>query len=516
VSAQPASTILVVDDSPTKRYVISSWLRRAGYQIIEAATGAEALERVRVPPVDLVVLDVRLPDADGFEVCEKIKGDPLTSIVPVIHVSAHAVNVADLAQGLNRGADAYLPEPIDPDELVATVQAVLRYYRARRRAERLAARLAELVETTTRINGATSLPGLLASAAVGAVRIFEAPVVVGAEPPEGPPIAAEAMPGSESVTIRAAAPDRFVVDPLDGRLGTDLWRERQADWSAGMDIWRVVARTQDGRAPVQIAVAAGSFQDDDAPLLRQLGQAVALAVEAMRSYDEERRIALTLQRSFLPRELPDIDGFDVAVRYSPASDHAEVGGDFYEAMGFEGRLIAAIGDVAGHSLHAATVMAELRHALRAFIAEGHGPGDVIERLNNLVLRFLPDEIATMCLLRADPKTGLVELSNAGHPSPLLVRRGAVLPIEGRVSLLGVPVPHGEQTVFTLEREDTLVFVTDGLIERRGHSFDDGLTALCAAVATVEPDLEAFCDRLLSDLEGLSREDDVALLVIRRR
>jgi serine phosphatase RsbU (regulator of sigma subunit) len=79
----------------------------------------------------------------------------------------------------------------------------------------------------------------------------------------------------------------------------------------------------------------------------------------------------------------------------------------------------------------------------------------------------------------------------------------------------VPVPHIGETVFTLEPGDTLVFVTDGLIERRGHTFDEGLNALCVAVATVEPDLEAFCDRLLNDLEGLSRDDDVALLVIRR-
>jgi CheY-like chemotaxis protein len=514
MTGEAPSTILVVDDSPTKRYVISSWLRRAGYLIAEAATGAEALQMVRVPPVDLVVLDVRLPDADGFEVCEQIKSDPLTSSLPVIHVSAHAVNVSDLAQGLNRGADAYLAEPIDPDELVATVQAVLRYYRARRRAERMAARLATLVETTTEINGAASLAALLSSAAAGAARIFEASAAVGAAPPDGPPIAAEAGSGM-SVTMRAADAERFAVDPLDGQLGTQLWREGPTPWSAGEDIWRVVARTKEGRAPVHLAVAADKFQDDDAPLLRQLGLAVALAVEAMRSYDEERRTALTLQRSFLPRQLPRIEGFDVAVRYSPASEHAEVGGDFYEAIAFEGALIAAIGDVAGHSLHAATVMAELRHALRAFIAEGHGPGAIIERLNNLVLRFLPDEIATMCLLRLDPATGRVELANAGHPSPLLVRDGTVSPIEGRVALLGVPVPHNGETVFTLEPGDTLVFVTDGLIERRGHTFDEGLNALCAAVATVEPDLEAFCDRLLNDLEGLSRDDDVALLVIRR-
>jgi len=507
--------LLVVDDSPTKRYVISSWLRRAGYQIAEAASGAEALRMVREPDIDLVVLDVRLPDADGFEVCEQIKSDPLTSVVPVIHVSAHAVNVADVTQGLNRGADAYLAEPIDPEELVATVQAVLRYYRARRRAERMADRLGKLVETTTRINAATSLPTLLEAAAAGAARIFDTAAAVGAAPPDLPPIAAEASSADTHPTMRVADLERFEVDPLGGAVGVELWREGPAPWSGDADIQRVVARTKDGRAPVHLAVRADTFQDDDAPLLRQLGQALALAVEGMRSYDEERRIALTLQRSLLPSQLPVVAGTSLAVRYLPASEQAEVGGDFYEALEFNGQLVAAIGDVAGHSLHAATVMAELRHALRAFIAEGHGPGSILERLNNLLMLFLPDEIATVCLLRLDPATGRVELANAGHPPPLLIRAGTVRPIEDRVALLGVPVPHLGETAFTLESGDTLVFVTDGLIERRGHSFDEGMAELCTAVATVEPELDVFCDRLLSELDGRSRDDDVALLVLRR-
>ncbi len=508
-------TILVVDDSPTKRYVISSWLRRAGYDITEAASGAEALRMVREPDIDLVVLDVRLPDADGFEVCEQIKSDPLTSVLPVIHVSAHAVNVSDVTQGLNRGADAYLAEPIDPDELVATVQAVLRYYRARRRAERMAGRLAKLVEATTQINTATSLPKLLEAAAAGAARIFDTAAAVGAAPPDLPAIAAESSGPDARAALRVADAERFEVDPLGGAIGVELWREEPAPWSGGSDIQRVVARTKAGRAPVHVAVCAENFQDDDGSLLRQLGQAVALAVEGMRSYDEERRIALTLQRSLLPSQLPAVAGASLAVRYLPASEQAEVGGDFYEALEFDGHLVAAIGDVAGHSLHAATVMAELRHALRAFIAEGHGPGSILERLNNLVMLFLPDEIATMCLLRFDPATGRIELANAGHPSPLLVRAGAVRPIEERVALLGVPVPHLGETTFTLESGDTLVFVTDGLIERRGHSFDEGMAELCTAVATVEPDLDVFCDRLLHELDGRSRDDDVALLVLRR-
>ncbi len=96
----------------------------------------------------------------GFEVAEQIKARPALAAIPVIHVSAHAVDVADRAQGLTRGADAYLAEPIEPDELVATAHAVLRYYRARRQAETLAAGLTRLAETTVAVNSARTLSEL--------------------------------------------------------------------------------------------------------------------------------------------------------------------------------------------------------------------------------------------------------------------------------------------------------------------------------------------------------------------
>ena len=91
---------------------------------------------------------------------------------------------------------------------------------------------------------------------------------------------------------------------------------------------------------------------------------------------------MTLQRSLLPRRLPEVAGLDLAVRYVPASAQTEVGGDFYELMMLDGHLLVAIGDVAGHSLHAATVMAELRHAVRAYAVEGHPPGAILERAND--------------------------------------------------------------------------------------------------------------------------------------
>ncbi|WP_432824383.1 SpoIIE family protein phosphatase [Dactylosporangium sp. CA-092794] len=509
--------ILVVDDSPSKRYVITSWLRRAGHRVIEAATGAEALELLRggAGGAELVVLDVRLPDIDGFEVAERIKEDPRTAAVPVIHISASAVHAVDRTQGLTRGADAYLAEPIDPDELLATVGAVLRYSRARQRAERLAGRLTRLVETTAAINAAARLPELLALGAVGAASVFESAAAVAASSPETGALAVQVAGPEGAPRVRAALREQYERDPLSGRAGTVLFRQEDGPWWGG-PVWRVVARAKAGREPLHIAVPAAGFGDDDADVLRQLGQAMALAVEALRSYDEERRTALTLQRSMLPASLPSVPGYEIAVRYRPASEHASVGGDFYEVVAVEGHLVAAIGDVAGHSLRAATIMAEVRHALRAYLAEDHAPGLTLERLNRMMLRFLPEEIATMCLLRLELGSGQVRLANAGHPPPLRVAGGRAALVEGRVALLGVPTPHDAETVFTLGPGELLVLVTDGLIERRGHTFNEGLDRLCAAlVGGGTGDLEEFCDALLDDLGDGTQDDDVALLVIRR-
>nr|BFE58613.1 hypothetical protein GCM10020063_031390 [Dactylosporangium thailandense] len=521
MNPEQAADILVVDDSPSKRYVITSWLRREGHRVTEAATGEEALALLHGggAAVELVVLDVRLPDIDGFEVAERIKDDSRTAAVPVIHISATAVHAVDRTQGLMRGADAYLAEPIDPDELLATVGALLRYSRARHRAERLAGRLTRLVETTAAINAATSLPELLRLAAVGASRVFGGAAAVAAASPETGALAVQVDAAGAVPVVRGAYREHFEADPLEGAAGAALFGQDGGPWWDG-PVFRVVARAKAGREPLHIAVPAGGFTDDDHDVLRQLGQAIALAVEALRSYDEERRTALTLQQSMLPASLPPVPGYDIAVRYRPASDHAYVGGDFYEIVAVEGHVVAAIGDVAGHSLRAATIMAEVRHALRAYLAEDHAPGLTLERLNRMMLRFLPEEIVTMCLLRIELASGEIRLANAGHPPPLRVAAGRATPVEGRVALLGVPTVHDAETVFTLDPGESLVMVTDGLIERRGSTFNEGLERLQLALAAGlgadggDGDLEAVCDALLLGL-GDESDDDQAMLVIRR-
>lgn len=118
-------TVLVVDDNPTARYSTARILRAAGFATVETAGGAEALE-LAAQGVAAVVLDVHLPDLHGFEVCRLLRSQPATATLPVIHVSAVHVKAEEQALGLRSGADAYLLSPVEPQVLVATLEALIR------------------------------------------------------------------------------------------------------------------------------------------------------------------------------------------------------------------------------------------------------------------------------------------------------------------------------------------------------------------------------------------------------
>src|SRR4051812_12829583 len=103
--------ILNLDDNAAARYIRSRELKRAGFEVIEANTGEEALRIVRDQRPDIALLDVQLPDISGLEVCRRMKEDPLTSEIPVVQISATHVTEGDKAAGLEHGADIYLTEP---------------------------------------------------------------------------------------------------------------------------------------------------------------------------------------------------------------------------------------------------------------------------------------------------------------------------------------------------------------------------------------------------------------------
>ena len=122
------ATILCADDTEAQRYVVMHVLRHAGFRVFEASSGRETLQMAERGP-DLIVLDVNLPDISGIEVCRRIKSNPAIARTPILQVSATFVSTQSRVAGLEGGADAYLVQPIEPDELIATVRALLRVRR---------------------------------------------------------------------------------------------------------------------------------------------------------------------------------------------------------------------------------------------------------------------------------------------------------------------------------------------------------------------------------------------------
>jgi hypothetical protein len=384
---------------------------------------------------------------------------------------------------------------------------------------------------TLEVNAADTFDGIARAAAAGAARIFAAQAVVVVEMPDGQMRRTSASPANPEPTQRGASREatgeviRRVLGP-DGDSGDSAvsavsavsredWLSLVPDSTLRCDVCVAVATPKPRRPPVTIAVDRdGAGGEEELQVLRQLTQVVALAVEVLRSHAQEHLVAMALQRSLLPTALPRIDGLAMSFRYIPASGQAEVGGDFYEALRWHGKVLAAIGDVQGHSLHAATVMGELRHALRAFAAEGHAPRDITGLLNEILLRYHPGIIATLCLAVLDPASGELEIVNCGHV-PLLLVDGANAAYLGEGGLLlGVPMhePHIETT--SVPPGGTVLLITDGLVEERKVFVDVNLDKLRVAAQEVSAaDVEAFSDHLMSVFGP--REDDVAMIALRR-
>lgn len=144
MSEHPRITILHIDDTEANRYVVSRMLRNSGYNVLEAATGQEGLQLLAQQKPDLIILDVKLPDIDGFDICQQVRTDPKTATIPILFLSANYVKSTDKAYGLETGADAYLIQPVEGVELIATVGALWRM----RQAEQSALQLARRWQTT--------------------------------------------------------------------------------------------------------------------------------------------------------------------------------------------------------------------------------------------------------------------------------------------------------------------------------------------------------------------------------
>jgi serine phosphatase RsbU (regulator of sigma subunit)/anti-sigma regulatory factor (Ser/Thr protein kinase) len=260
-----------------------------------------------------------------------------------------------------------------------------------------------------------------------------------------------------------------------------------------------------------------TFTSADASLLQVAADRAALAIERARLYEREHRIATQLQRALLPDGLPSVPGLRLAARYLPGGAGTEVGGDWYDALALPGgRLVLVMGDVAGRGVSAAATMGQLRSALRAYALDDVGPGEVLARLNRFQLLMGIDSMATAVLLELDPGRGTARYANAGHPPPVLIGSDGepVYLDDVRSAPLGaLEDATFDESEIELGPGATVVLYTDGLVERRGQSLDEGFSRLRDALRTGEPDPEALCETILGGTLGAATSDDDVTFVV---
>ena len=267
-----------------------------------------------------------------------------------------------------------------------------------------------------------------------------------------------------------------------------------------------------------------SAQQQDA--LAALARYTAQAVQRATLISQRRTAAEVLQRSLLTR-LPEPDHLEIRARYVPAATEEHVGGDWYDALVLpDGATTVIIGDVTGHDMVAAAHMGQLRGLLRAYAFDREeAPAQIVARLDRALSGLGVDGLATLVLARIeqsaeDKAAGLRRLrwSNAGHPPPVLLHAdGSTEVLDSEPELLIGLLPAATRTnhLRALPPDSTLLLYTDGLIEHRGRSINDGIADLRQTLSTYSGQtLQELLDHLVTELVGNSPEDDCAILAVR--
>ncbi|MGY4274484.1 GAF domain-containing protein [Streptomyces sp. WAC04189] len=381
------------------------------------------------------------------------------------------------------------------------------------------------------------------------VDLFDA-VLAGGQPGSATPLSRVALSGvSEEAPLYPVGRQlRFVASSPQGRslnTGRPVLEPRLGDapgWRA-QDLERSAQVLEYGvHSLITVPLRAGTlvlgvvsfwrsvkpepFDEDELALAEELVARAAVSIDNARRYTREHSMAVTLQRSLLPRRMPEQNALDIAYRYLPAQ--AGVGGDWFDVLPLSGARVAlVVGDVVGHGLHAAATMGRLRTAVLNFTSLDLPPDELLGLLDELVGRIDQDETAddsapvtgATCLYAIyDPVSGVCVLARAGHPPPALIRPDGTVefpevPAGPPLGLGGLPF---ETTELRLTEGSRLVLYTDGLVETREHDIDVGLEHLRQALETAGDSPEETCraalDARLPDRPG----DDIALLVARTR
>ncbi|MCI2239165.1 SpoIIE family protein phosphatase [Kineococcus sp. TRM81007] len=282
-----------------------------------------------------------------------------------------------------------------------------------------------------------------------------------------------------------------------------------------------------GLVTILRGAGSGDFSSQDLLTASEVADRAGLALDNARLYGQQQRIAEGLQHSLLTAPVQP-DHLQIVVRYRPAAQAAQVGGDWYDAfMQRDGATVLVIGDVMGHDIDAAAGMSQVRSLLRGIAYfSGGAPAAVLSGLDAAMEGLTVGMTATAVVARLEQSVDERERdvtrlrwSNAGHPAPMLLTPdGTVTALTGlrHDLLLGIDphLPRLDEEV-ALDRGSTVLLYTDGLVERRGQDYDEGLLRLRAAIAElVGEDLDGLCDGVLERLLPERAEDDVALVAVR--
>ncbi|WP_129841334.1 SpoIIE family protein phosphatase [Streptomyces sp. RFCAC02] len=320
------------------------------------------------------------------------------------------------------------------------------------------------------------------------------------------------------------------------------YRERYGDfWPAVRTYnrcsWAFLPLSVGGRLIGVWLVAFSSpvaFTIDDRAMLTTLARLLAQALSRTFLQDTERELSADLQHTMRPGPAPTVPGMLLATRYVPTGGGLRVGGDWYDVIPLpDGGVALIIGDVQGHDVRAAAVMAQLRIALRAYASEGHRPDAVLNRASRFLASLgedTPDPRFATCLyVRVDPPSGTLDIARAGHLDPVMVFEDGSLvtrPTAGGLPLGIAPREDYPTTRLILQPGETLLLVTDGLVETGGRDLDSGWARLREAVEGLRGlHLEDLADTLVDTVQGTPStagaargedRDDIALVLLRRR
>ena len=356
--------------------------------------------------------------------------------------------------------------------------------------------------------------------------------VVEAQPQEAAP-ELEIAPNDPIVAYFASASGVVEIEKLD--LDSPALRAMKA-----ADIKLVVPLVSQGELIGLLnlgpRLSQQEYSADDRKLLNDLATQTAPAVQVAQlvrqqqqqaqereRIEQELKVARLIQQTLLPKHVPDLPGYGLAAYYQPAR---EVGGDFYDFMELEdGQLGLVVGDVTDKGVPAALVMATTRTLLRASAQRLDSPGEVLKRVNDVMVQDIPPNMFITCLYAIlDPQTGLLRYANAGHDLPYRRRASA----GGAEELRATGMPLGllpgmayEEKEIVLERGDSVLFYSDGLVEAHDpHREMFGFPRLQGLVAGHRSGGAAMVNFLLSELARFTgdeweQEDDITLVTLER-